>query len=341
MKNSNKIMKGLIFALIGILGILMFQDPAIVETAKHIVPVLSVVPVVTIFAKDIEENIFPANEFFMQSKDDSAFVDGDTVRYPVSGAKPTVEMDRTSLPATIAKRTDDNNDYTLHEFTTDPTLIQDSEALVVSYNKRQNVLSDHSDEINTKVAEYFANIWLPNGADNIVRSTGTATRAASAPSATGTRKKVIKADLISLAQIFNRMDVPQKGRNLLIPSEFLSDILSIDEFTDASKIGSANLIDGSIGRVLGFNIWVRSSVAVYDNTGTPVKKAIDAAGATTDNLAALAWYDKWVNRAKGSVKVYSDMDKPEYYGSIFSAMVRAGGKVRKDLKGVVALVESN
>ena len=40
------------------------------------------------------------------------------------------------------------------------------------------------------------------------------------------------------------------------------------------------------------------------------------------------------------VKVYADMDKPEYYGSIFSAMLRAGGKTRKDLKGVIALVES-
>lgn len=341
MKSSNRIMKGLVIALIAIVGIVFLQDVHAVSITQDVLPSLAAAPLVTIFAKDIETNIFPANEFYMQSKDDSPFVNGNSVKHPVSGAKPNIEIDRTSLPATIAKRTDDSNDYDLHEFTSDPTLIQDSEELVVNYNKRANVLSDHSDQMNTKIAEYFANLWLPNGADNIVRSTGTATRTASAPSATGNRKRIIAADMIALAERFNRMDAPQAGRNFLIPSEFLSDLLSIDGFTDASKIGTANLIDGSIGRLLGFNIWVRSSVGAYSNASTPVKNAFEASGTINDNLAALAWYDKWVNRAKGSVKVYSNMDLPEYYGSIFSAMVRAGGKTRKDLKGVVALVESH
>lgn len=348
---SYKFSKGLVFALVAILGFIFFQDlttvdpitgalPSLSYTIGHALPSLAVIPVTTVFAKDIEANIFPDNAFYMQSKDDSAFVDNDMVRYPVSGVKPNVEVNRTQLPAPITKRTDDNNDYYLSEFTSDPTLITDSEELIVNYAKRSNVLSDHQETINTKVAEFFANLWLPNGASNIVRSTGTTTRTASAPSATGTRKKVTKDDIIKLAEIMNRMDAPLAGRNLLIPAEFQSDILSIDQFVDANKIGTPNLIKGSVGMLLGFNIFVRSSVGVYDNTGTPVKKAIGAAGATSDNLAALAWNSSWVNRAKGNVKVYANMDQAEYYGSIFSAMVRAGGKTRKDLKGVIALVEA-
>lgn len=344
MKNFN-FKKGLIFALCAIAAVITFTPDILpMEIQEYIIGAgnysLSAAPLVTIFAKDIEQNIFPKNEFYMQSKDDSAFVVGNSVKHPVAGALPNTEINRSILPAPITKRVDDSNDYDLNEFTSDPTLLQHSEGLIVNYNKRLSILSDHIDTINTKVADYFANIWLPDGISNIVRTTGTAVRVASAPSATGNRKRVIKDDLIALAERFNRMDAPTTGRNIVIPAEFLSDLLLIDGFVEADKIGSSNLVEGQIGRLLGFNIWMRSRVGVYDNTGTPVKKALGAAGAATDNLAALAWVDKWVNRAKGEVKVFTDEDKPEYYGSVFSALVRAGGKKRKDLKGVVALVET-
>ncbi|MBI1228211.1 MAG: hypothetical protein GC192_23455 [Bacteroidetes bacterium] len=298
-----------------------------------------------VFAKDIEENIYPANEFYKQSTDDTPFIEsegnGSVVRKGVAGAKPSVSIDRSSLPATISKRTDDSDDYSIAEFTTDPSLIQVTEDLILRYDKRMSLLQNHIDTINTKVADYLANKWLPDGASNIVRSSGTATRTASAPSAAGTRKRVIKDDVIKVAEIMNRMDAPANGRFMLIPAEFLSDMLSIDDFVHADKLGSrSNLVEGSIGRILGFDVFMRSSTGVYDNTATPVKKALGASGAATDNLAALFWYRGWVNRAEGNAKVFLDEDKPEYYGSIMSAMVRAGGKIRKDKKGVVALVEA-
>jgi len=337
MKNFN--FKGILIAALVLVCVAFGVEEMFAKSAGEVM--LAGAPLTIIFAKDIEANIFPNNEFYMNAKDDSAFVEGKTVKHPVAGALPVVEINRTQLPATITKREDDENSYDLNEFTTDPTLIQDIEEIETNYSKRTNVLSDHIDTLNTKIATFFANLWLPNGSSNIVRTSSTSTRTASAPSASGTRKRVAKADFIAVNTIFNRMDVPTNGRFCVIPAEFLEDLLLIDGFVEADKIGRANLIEGQIGRLLGFDIFVRSSVGVYTNDGTPVKKALGAAGATADNLAALFWYKGWVNRAKGGIKVYSALDKPEYYGSMFSAMVRAGGKIRKDKKGVVALVEAH
>ncbi len=296
-------------------------------------------PFVTVFRNDLEKVLFPDNTFYSRSVDDTAFVtNGKTVQYPVQGVNPNVEINRSTLPAPITKRTDDTNDYDLEEFTSDPTLISDTEELEINYNKRQSVIMQHSDTISTKLADYFANLWLPDGTDNIVRTTG-ANRVATAPSATGNRKAVTQADLIKVAEVMDRMNVPRDQRFALITPAMVADIMGIEGFVRLDQIGTANLIEGTIGRLLGFTLLVRNGTAVYDNSGTPVKKAFGATAATTDNEAALFWHPRFVNRAKGEIKVYSDLDKPEYYGSIFSAMVRAGGKIRKDKKGVIALVQ--
>lgn len=317
----------------------------------HIIPMsgtgsVYAVAIASVFSKVLEENVYPSNEFYLQSADDTPFVisqgGGQTVVTGVAGAKPNSEKNRSTLPATIAKRVDDKNDYDLDEFTTDPSLLTITEDMYVRYDKMQSLLQNHIDALRTDFAANAADIWLPSGADNIVRSSGTDTRAASAPSATGTRKRVTRDDIVSVATIMNRMDVPQADRNCVIPAEFLEDMLRIDGFVEAHKIGTPEHIkEGMIGRVLGFNVFMRSSVGVYDNTGTPVKKALGAAGAATDNLAALFWYKNWVNHAKGSAKVLLDAaDRPEYYGKVMSAIGHFGGKKRLDQKGVVALVES-
>ncbi len=294
-----------------------------------------------IWLADIEGNLFPDNQFYVRSIDDSPFVmNGKTVHIPQGGAKPAVEKNRSVLPATIAKRTDSEGTYNLDEFTTDPVLLQNTEEIELSYAKRQNILTEHMQTLDEQIADNFAYAWTPFGADNIVRTTGS-TRATTLSGATGTRKAPGKDDFISVAELMDRMNITRQGRFLLIPSVFLADIMKISEFVEAHKIGAANLVNGTIGQLLGFNIFVRASVVSFDNQATPVVKAPGAAAAATDNNSCLAWQTNAVCRAKGDVKVFIDEDKPEYYGDIFSALVRAGGRKRRtDQKGVVSLVET-
>lgn len=298
-----------------------------------------------IFSADIQKNLYPDNAFYKNSKDDSAFVNNDVVNLPQSGSKPNVQIDRSVLPAPVTKRTDSSVSYTLQEFTTDPIHIGDSEELILNYNKRANILEDHILKMNEEIADNFANTWF-SGLDTtnaVVRTSGSNRTSGYAPSATGTRKMLAINDIINALNILDRMDIIQNGRILLIPASFKADIQKDDKFSSADKWGSPNLPSGAIGSILGVPVFIRSKVGVF-NSGATTSKGIGstaASGASDDNEAALLWHPMMVRRAEGSIKVYEDLNNPTYYGSIFSAMVRAGGRVaREDKKGLVAIVES-
>jgi hypothetical protein len=297
--------------------------------------------IVSIFTRDIEENLYPDNSFYKLSKDDSPFVQSMGGAYKVvrgvAGAKPNVVRNRQNYPKPIVNREDDNNEYNLTHLSTDANVIQDFEEFIVNYAKRASILENHINQINTEAAKVAIDSWSPNGADNIIRTTGGARPASIGQ--TGNRKMFAKNDFITLAEKFDRMDVPKANRNLLLPAELYADILKVEGFVEADKIGTPNLIEGFIGRLLGFNIYSRSQVALYDNTSTPVYKPYGAAGATNDNLAALAWHQEFVYRAEGPVKVYANEDDAAYDGSVFSAASWFGGTIRKDKKGIMALVQ--
>lgn len=301
--------------------------------------------IVTIFKRDIEENIYPNNEFYHSSVDDSPLVEVDSmtgaryVKTGVAGAVPNTVRDREVYPKPVVQRDDDSHQYTLTHISNDANRIGNFEEFIHSYNKRQSLLRNHIEKINKETAEILMDVWFPNGADNIVRTSSTSKRGPSTGQS-GDRKLFSKDDFITIAEKFNRMDVPQSGRRCVLPAEFLSDLLKIDGFVEADKIGKANLIEGTIGRLLGFDIYMRSSVARYTNDGTPVYKPFGSASATSDNLAGLFWYEGWVNRATGSPNVMIEENKPAYDGSILSIEAWAGGKIRKDKKGVIALVQT-
>lgn len=298
-----------------------------------------------IWVRDIAENIYPDNSFFLNSRDDSAFLEGNKVHLPQSGTTPDVQKNRTVLPATAAKRTDSQEDYNVDEYTTDPVILQHTEEIEVSYAKRQSLLFDHMETLKTRIADTFAHLWAPELGDNLVRTSGTS-RSAYLPGQTGNRNAVHKNDIIELDRLMNRMDIPRDQRILLIDADLYADLLKIEEFVSAEKIGTAALVSGAVGRLLGFNIFVRSSVVRYDNQSTPELIAQGTSVDTDDNLTALAWHPMFVRRAlgnetNGGITVFEKNADPQFYGDVFSALVRSGGrKARTDEKGIVALVET-
>lgn len=299
-----------------------------------------------VWAKDIEENIYPDNSFYLQSKDDSDWVEGNKVHTPEAGTAPSVQKNRAALPATVSKRIDSDYTYSIDEYTTDPIVLQKTEEVEVSYNKRQSILFDHTEKLRTEVAENMAYNWAPSIAANLVRTTGTA-RAAYEAGQTGNRKAIVEADIIELNRILDRMDVSKEGRFLGLPANLQADLLKIDRFTSLDKIGSAVALQkGVIGMIMGFQVYVRSTFLRYDNSGTPVVKAVGSAVAAADNLACLAWHKSFVRRAlgkegNGGIEIFMAEKDPTFYGDVFSALVRAGGKkVRNDQKGVLALIET-
>ncbi|MBA9078948.1 hypothetical protein [Rufibacter quisquiliarum] len=297
-----------------------------------------------IWARDIAENIYPDNSFYLNSRDDSEFLEGKKVHLPQAGAKPNVAINRASLPAAVQKRQDTTGDYEVDEFTTDPVVIQHTEKIEASYNKRQSVLFDHTETLKESVADQLAHRWAPSAATNIIRTSGES-RAPYLTSQTGNRLALTKADFIELDRLFNRMDIPIAQRFALIDADLYSDVLKIEDFMKVEKLGSDILVNGAIGKIFTFQLFVRSRGIVYNNAGTPVAKAPGAATAIADNLGVLAWHQNFVRRAvgatsNGGIEIFEKEADPQFYGDVFSALVRAGGrKARTDEKGVVAIVE--
>ena len=293
------------------------------------------------FNKEITEALRKDNSFMQFAKNDDAFVNSNSVELPHAGADPTVLIDNASFPLTITQRTDTATQYLLEELASNPTHLQYSEELLVNYNKRSSIMDSHIKAIKQKMADRMAYKWAANVAGaSIIPTTGVATRTGSAAGSTATVKRIVKADLLNVRAVFDGQDIPQQGRKLLLNSQQYQDILLIDDFTHAEKLGLTVIPDGFIGRIFGFDIFQRSSVNRYATGGATIKDT-EAANVVTDLGAGLAWHPDFVRRAMGSVKTFLNVDVAEYQGTIMSAAVRAGGlNARTDVKGVVTLVEA-
>lgn len=301
-----------------------------------------------VWAKDIQDNLYMGNEFMLKATDHSMWVNHKTVHVPQAGAKPSVERNRAILPASITQRVDTELTYSLNQFTVDPCLITNLEELQISYPKRQSILMNMMQALQFVVSTFTLYSWAPSGATRIVQTSGAVT-ANNLPhtTATGTRKMVTIADIVKLKSILDKDNIPQAGRILLVPEYmYNNDILNIQGIVQAYQFGSAVAPNGVVARLMGFDIMIRNEVLVYDNTATPVIKAINdegalSAAAATDNGAAIAFHPNYVCHALGSIMPYYNENDPTYYGSILSAEVMHGSsKLRNDQKGIAALVQA-
>ncbi|WP_444339406.1 hypothetical protein [Phocaeicola plebeius] len=299
----------------------------------------------------IIEGLFADNSFMSKAVNDDMYVNmGKKVHIPNAGAPSAVEIDRSSLPATVKTRTDVDVEYSLNELTTDPIRIPHAETVELSYSKRNSVISQDRLQLIEKAAEQMLYNWAPDSS-HFVRTTGTEKVKAHTESATGYRKALVKADVLALMTKFNADNIPQEGRYLLLDAYMYAQLL--DDLTEGDQrafFASADAQRGILGKLFSFNVMQRSQVLRYATGGTLKKWSVSGAtsdnadglvsGATSDNAAGLAWQTNSLSRALGEVKMFDSTDNPLYYGDIYSFLIRVGGTIRrKDKKGVYALVQ--
>lgn len=299
-----------------------------------------------VWAKDIQDNFYQNNEFLQKSTDHSMWVNFKTVHIPQAGAASSVQQNRAILPAAIGSRTDTDLTYNLNEYSIDPILLTNLEEIQISYNKRASVLYNIMEALKYVVATQTLYSWAPSGSSRIVRTTGSNSTTSYANSTcTGNRKLLTLADIANAKKTLDIDNVPQSGRVLLIPAHMYNeDLLGISNVAQAYAFGQPVLPNGVVGRVMGFDIYVRPEVVVYDNTATPVIKTLAGDGtytaATTDNSAALAYHPAFVATAMGAIKMFYRENDPTYYGNILSGLLMHGAaKMRTDQKGIVAIVQ--
>lgn len=313
-----------------------------------------------LFYTEVQPKLFPAEDFLSRAVNDDAYVNYDQVNLAHAGSLPNAVIDRVVLPANVSSRTDVATSYNLEEITTDPTRLGYSEELIVNYNKRSSILDQHSEAIMATAGDRSLWRWAAGagtfGGTNIhvLKSTGktdgvaAAARAPQGPSQTGTRLPFGKDDFVRARQIFFGDNVIKGNVDLsgvaVLTAQQYGDLIGLPNVAEAQKYGRATFPSGIVDRVLGFDIYVRSNVLVYDNSDA-LKVQPTAAGyaaAATDQDAALFFHPKFVRRAVGAIIPFVRMKDPLYYGDIFDMLVRFGAApVRNDNKGIVVMMEDN
>lgn len=295
-----------------------------------------------IWLSSVVENLFPDNSFAVKSVDDSAFVNHKTVHVPNAGAPSGVVVNRAFSAkggnAGTAQRTDTDLNYNIDELTTNPVHIEDIEKVELSYDKRNSVLANDKAQLQDAAAQNLLYKWFVGA--NAVSTTGSA-RTAHTPSATGNRAAITKADVMTVMTQFNKDDIPQDGRYLLLDAVMYADLMnSLTNNEYHAFVASADAQKGILGSLYGFNIMLRSKVLRVAGTSGNALKEWTSNGAAGDLAVGLAWQKDCVSRAIGEAKMFTAENTPEYYGDVYSFLLRTGGKYRRyDTKGVAPIFE--
>lgn len=309
---------------------------------------------VEIWQNHIEEELFKDNAFLRKSHSaDSNVIGSRAVHIPQSGGSGAVVKNRATVPATVRKRNDTDIIYLLDEYTTDPVLIPHADTKELSYDKRASVLGEDMDKLKEIVAENTLYNWLHSpvyqsyGATSFpaasVLSTTGANVAASAPSATGTRKAFTLNDLQRAKTFLKNQNRWFENKMYgMLTAEAEAQLFPADSMLTATYMASvteAERREGVMYKVQGFKLMTRSSVIRINAAGTIL--AHGAAGTATDNEASLFWYEDAVEFAMGEVKAYENVGDPQFYGDIYSFLVRSGGRARRtDYGGLVLLKQA-
>ncbi len=298
-----------------------------------------------VWANYIVERLWKTNAFLLRAfSDDDKVLAGKIVHIPQPGAKPTVVKNRSVFPGTAVRRTDTDILYSLDEYSTDPTHIQDAEKVELSYDKINSVYGDHAGQIAEDVAGSLIVKWITAiPQTNIIRTSGANTLEL-LTGLTGSRKVLVHGDIRAMQKKFNKWNIPAEGRTALLSPDMLDQLLeslSNTQYRDFSAYMDAK--EGVVGRLYGFDILSRSDVAVAKETvpGTVTINAYGAANAAADYDVAMFWHKDAVARALGEVKFFENPDRAEYYGDIYSALLRMGGRRRRgDDLGVGLIVQA-
>ena len=298
-----------------------------------------------IWQKDIVKNLYKDNEFAKFAVNgDSYVLGGAVVHIPYAGAPAVIKKNLTSFPQTAVNRTDTEATYALDIYYALPRQIQKLEEYQLSYDKRMSVVGEDIQQLTQTAMEGLLYRWAPVTA-NIIETVG----ADSAldlidATATGTRKLFTKATFTGIIKKMRKANLGNTNIQCLMTTEHYHQFFeSLSEGEKTNFHNVADLKEGAIGKFMGINIFMRSTVLRYRKIAT-VWTVVDEqdvafAAGTGDSAATLFWSDIAVERAKGDINVFEDNGNPLYYGDVFSANMFLGGRKRRN-EGVYAVVEA-
>lgn len=297
-----------------------------------------------IWTRDIIGNLFKNNEWAARAfSADQYVLAGKVVHEPVAGTPSAVVKNLDTFPQAAVKRADTELTYPLDTFYSLPRHIEKIEQYELSYDKRQSCMGEDQAYLIQAAMDSLLYRWAPAAARTVL-TTGAATPA-TVTGGTGNRKAFTKAEFASLKLLMDKENIPSNGRVAVLTADHYNQFfssLSEAEKTDVGRV--ANMSEGVVGRYLGFDLYMRSTVLRYRgaNGAYVVVDEQDAGFAastkTGDRAASIFYYEKAVSRAKGDVDIFEDNGNPGYYGDVYSMLLRLGGRIRR-AAAVYAVVE--
>jgi hypothetical protein len=291
-----------------------------------------------IWVNAIIEQLNADNSFAARSVNHSAFVDNLTVHIPGAGDIEAARKNRLRAAGEknlASERTDTDLTYNIEKYYIGPYVVPKLEEVELSYDKRNSVVKQMTGKVISALHADLITKWIP-AAFTKIPTTGEGV-AATAPGATGDRKAFIKSDVRSVRTQFDKWDIPLEGRCLLVDADMYGQLL--DSLTSAESnafLACADATTGNVGRLYGFDVYLRSTVLVT-TAGGALKTG---AAAATDCAAGFAWSEQAVSRAIGETDVFNNSDDAGEFGNVLSVAVRAGGKhLRSDGKGVCVIYQ--
>lgn len=282
--------------------------------------------------------LFKDNQFLERChKDDQFVIGGSIVHIPQAGAKPTVVKNRNTFPAVTKQRVDNDIVYPLDIYTTDPTHIPKAELMEISFDKIDSVLGEHMATLREALADDILAKWAARLAVNQILTTGANL---DGHVGSGQRKKFVKENLKAAKKRMNILNISKTDRIALIDSEMMDQLEDDDDLKKRDFGQELDMKGGTIARLYGFDIIERSSVNIFDNSATPQPKDSEAEEESDDKAGVLCYQKDAVARALGTVDFFEDLKNPTYYGDIYSALVKMGGRQRRtDGAGVVSIIQ--
>lgn len=300
-----------------------------------------------IWTADIIENLYKDNSFAQRCVNrDEHVLAGTVVHTPVAGNPAGVKKNLSSFPATATTRADQDGTYALDAIYSLPRRIPNLDKYELSYDKRQSVIGEDTQNLIQKAHDNLLYRWSPTGATatpQIIELSGADSGEDLLTGATGLRSTFTKADLKKAVKAMAKNEFGAFRKVALLTAAHYHQLF--DSLSDAEKHMFNNVADakeGVIARYMGVDIMMRTSVGIYEKAGAVFNAADtldDAFAPKTGHLSAsLIWAENAVERALGTVDVFDNPGEALYYGDVFSAMMYFGGRIRR-AKGVFALVE--
>ncbi len=302
-----------------------------------------------IWSSSIQEKLKEDNSFLnhISDVDESNVLAGKVVHIPQAGEPSKVVKNRTTFPAEVKMRKDDEVLYSIDTYTTDPVHIPHVDTVELSYDKRRSVLDQDIENLSEETAEgMLINIVVsPVGTHkelpkkNILVTSGDI-----AAGTLGSRKSYKLNDLQKMRNFFRTQKAwSEDNMYALITPEAETQMFPADSMVTATymaQVSERERREGVMYKFQGWKIMVRSTVYIMNSTNKDFK-AYGAIAEDTDTEGCLFWNKKLLEKTFGTTEIFERISDPQYYGDIYSFLVRVGGRAkRKNFEGVGVLMQA-